>query len=158
MPRRSPTGSARAAPSTTPSGAGHSIAVIARSDFLDSDVAAFSSRFLARPLAPVRVFTGSPPGILPDEGEQIEVLLDTQWAGSLAPGAALNVIIGSQNGNVSEALEAAIVNRAEGGPSGDVITISFGFCELAAAPLLTEFFDYLYAVANAQGQTVLVAS
>ncbi|HLY36522.1 MAG TPA: S53 family peptidase, partial [Candidatus Binatia bacterium] len=140
-------------------GAGHSIAVIARSDFLDSDIAAFSSRFLARPLAPVRVFTGSPPpGILPDEGEQIEVLLDTQWAGSLAPSAALNVMIGSKNGNVSEALEAAIANRAEGGPSGDVITISFGFCEPSAAPLVTQLFDYFYQVANAQGQTVLVAS
>ena len=35
-------------------GAGHSIAVIARSEFLDSDIAAFSSRFLAKPLTPVR--------------------------------------------------------------------------------------------------------
>src|SRR5436309_15807809 len=113
-------------------GAGRSIAVVARSNFLDSDIAAFSSRFLPRPLAPVRVFTGADPGILPDEGEQIEVLLDTQWAGSLAPGATLNVMIGTPRGDVdgvTRALEAAIVNRAEGGPSGDIISISFGFCE-----------------------------
>ncbi len=137
-------------------GAGRSIAVVARSNFLDSDIAAFSARFLARPLTPVRVFTGTDPGILPDEGEQIEVLLDTQWAGSLAPGAALNVMIASKN--VSDAIEAAIVNRSRGLPSGDVISISFGFCELDAAPVQTELFDYLYAVANAQGQTVVVAS
>jgi Pro-kumamolisin, activation domain len=139
-------------------GGGHSIAVIARSNFLDSDIAAFSSHFLPRPLSPVRVFTGADPGILPDEGEQIEVLLDTQWAGSLAPGAALNVMIGSKKGNIPEALETAIDNRARGMPSGDVISVSFGLCEPLAEPVATEFFDYLYAVANAQGQTVLVAA
>src|SRR5207247_4692761 len=82
-------------------GAGHSIAVMAQSNFPDSDVAAFSARFLPHPLAPVRVFTGKDPGILPDEGEQIEVLLDTQWAGALAPGATLNVAIRARDPRAS---------------------------------------------------------
>jgi len=142
-------------------GAGHSVAVIARSNFADSDVAAFASRFLSRPLAPVRVFTGgTDPGILADQGEQIEVLLDTQWAGALAPGATLNVMIGSSKGNVPEALEAAIVNRSQTPPqpSGDVVSVSFGLCEPLAAPVVTELFDDLYAIGNAQGQTIVVAS
>ena len=139
-------------------GAGRSVAVIARSNFADSDVAAFSARFLPHPLAPVRVFTGTDPGILPDEGEQIEVLLDTQWAGALAPGATLNVFIGSRQGNIPEAVQTAIDNRMSGEPSGDVISVSFGLCELLAEPVVTELFDDFYQVANAQGQTVLVAS
>ena len=141
-------------------GAGHSIAVIARSNFRDSDVALFSSNFLHFQLAPVRVLArpGADPGILPDEGERIEVLLDTEWAGSLAPGAALNIIIGSTQGDIPEALIAAIENRGGGAPSGDVISLSFGLCEQAAPGITLELFDAFYALANAQGQTVLVAS
>jgi hypothetical protein len=140
-------------------GAGHSIAVIARSDFADGDIAAFSADFLPRPLAPVRVFAGTPhPGILPDEGEQIEVALDTQWASSLTPGAQLNIIIGSTGGNIPAALETAIENRADGKPSGDVISLSFGLCEILNKAVDTDLFDAFYAVANAQGQTVVVAA
>ena len=139
-------------------GAGHSIAVIARSNFADSDVAMFSTNFLRFQLAPVRVFAGADPGILSDEGERIEVLLDTEWAGSLAPGATLNVVIGSQGGNIPEALIKAIDNRDSGAPSGDVITLSFGLCEQAAPVVTNELFDAFYAIANSLGQTVLVAS
>jgi len=136
-------------------GTGRSIAVIARSNFADSDVATFSDRFLAPVrLTPQRVFAGADPGILPDEGERIEVLLDTQWAGSLAPAAALNVVIGTQQGNIPEALETAILTRS----IGDVVSVSFGLCEPAAPPVITDLFDALYAVANSQGQTVIVAS
>src|SRR2546428_308068 len=113
----------------------------------------FSSDFLSFQLAPVRVFASADPGILSDEGERIEVLLDTEWAGSLAPGATLNVVIGSQGGNIPEALIKAIDNRA-----GDVITLSFGLCEQAAPVVTNELFDAFYAIANSLGQTVLVAS
>ena len=149
-------------------GAGHSIAVIARRNFADGDVAMFSSKYLSFPLAPRKVLVSSDPGILtcpagqPDccaVCEQIEVLLDTEWAGSLAPDATLNVVIGSLSGDILEALIAAIENRASGEPSGDVITVSFGLCEQAATTVVTwELFDAFYALANAQGQTVLVAS
>ena len=139
-------------------GAGHSIAVIARSNFADGDVAMFSSNFLTFQLTPVRVFASADPGILSDEGERIEVLLDTEWAGSLAPGATLNVVIGSQGGNIPEALITAIDNRSGGAPSGDVITLSFGLCEQAAPMITNELFDAFYAIANSLGQTVLVAS
>jgi subtilase family serine protease len=139
-------------------GAGRSIAVMAQSNFPDSDVATFSARF-SHALAPRRIFTGKDPGILPDEGEQIEVLLDTQWAGALAPGASLNVVIGAKHSlAILDAIETAIDNRTRGLPSGDVISISFGLCEIRLEPVLTEFVDSLYAIANAQGQTVVVAS
>src|SRR5207249_2765530 len=51
-----------------------------------------------------------------------------------------------------------IDNRAGGAPSGDVITLSFGLCEQAAPVVTNELFDAFYAIANAQGQTVLVAA
>src|SRR6185295_16252182 len=89
----------------TLTGAGRSIAVIARSNFDDSDIAGFANLFGLQPLNPVRKLAGrDDPGVLSEEGEETEVLLDTQWAGALAPGAELNVVIGSSRGNIPEAL------------------------------------------------------
>jgi hypothetical protein len=130
------------------------IAVIARSNFLDSDVAAFSQRFLPGVLlTPRRAFAGPDPGVLSDRDERIEVLLDTQWAGALAPGARVNVVISTREGNIPEAVVKAVDERL-----GDVLTISFGLCEAAWQGSTTELFDAFYAIANLQGQTVLVAS
>jgi len=143
-------------------GAGQSIAVLARSNFADSDIAAFSARFLPGrpPLAPMRIFTrDGDPDILPDQREQMEVLLDTQWAGALAPDAQLNVVIAvprTKGGtDIPGALETAVVERL-----ADVISISFGTCELDTKHkrLVAELFDGFYAIATAQGQTVVVAS
>jgi subtilase family serine protease len=136
-------------------GAGHSIAVVARSNFEDSDIAEFSRRF-GITLNPVRKLTdpSDDPGVLIEAGEETEVLIDTQWAGSLAPGAQLNVVISTPDGDIPEALEKAVVDR-----EGDVITISFGLCEAAAPSVTTtELFDAYYAIANLQGQTVVVAA
>ena len=136
------------------SGAGRSIAVVARSNFDDSDIKGFEGLFPGVELNPVRKLAGRrDPGVLSDEGEETEVLLDTQWAGALAPGAQLNVVIGSPRGNIPEALEKAVNDR-----EGDVITISFGLCEPFTSTLAAELFDAFYAIANAQGQTVVVAS
>ena len=135
-------------------GAGRSIAVVARSNFEDGDITGFADLFDVQ-LNPVRKLADprDDPGVLRDEGEETEVLLDTQWAGALAPGAQLNVVIATPEGNIPEALERAVTGR-----EGDVITISFGLCEPFAPVIAAELFDAFYAIANAQGQTVLVAS
>lgn len=136
------------------SGLDKSIAVIARSNFLDSDIAAFSQRFLSGvPLTPRRAFAGPDPGVDVVQDERIEVLLDTQWAGALAPAARVNVVISTQEGNIPEALVKAVDERL-----GDVITMSFGICEAAYMTSATATFDAFYAIANLQGQSVLVAS
>lgn len=138
------------------SGAGRSIAVLARSNFEDGDIAGFAELF-GVPLNPVRRLAdpSRDPGVLAEEGEETEVLLDTQWAGALAPNAELNVVISTPAGNIPEALEHAVKDRL-----GDVITLSFGLCEPFALDrvLVIELFDAFYAIANAQGQTVVVAA
>lgn len=134
-------------------GAGRVIAVIARSNFRDADVAAFAERYLGTTPNVVRVFAGPDPGILVEPREETEVLLDTQWAAAMAPAAIIVPVIGSRDGGIPAALERAVAERI-----GDVITLSFGICEPAAPAVATELFDAFYAIANAQGQTVLVAS
>ena len=135
-------------------GSGSSVAVLARSDFDDDDVQTFLQRFVAGARPPHRVMAGATsPGVLTDPIERTEVLLDVQWAAALAPGAALEVVIGSRAGDIPEALVKAVNDRV-----ADVISLSFGLCEPLTTRTATELFDAFYGVANLQGQTMLVAA
>jgi hypothetical protein len=134
-------------------GTGSRIAIAARSDFDQADVEAFAARFGIAPRPPVKHFVGANPGILPEFGELTEVLLDTQWAGALSPQADVTVVIGSRDGDIPEAVAAAVEQRL-----GQVISVSFGLCEPLSSATVTEVFDGLYTIANLQGQTVVVAS
>jgi hypothetical protein len=136
-------------------GAGASIAVVARSNYRDSDVAAFGERFTSLlPRPPVRVLAtpGADPGI-GAEDDELEVLLDLEWAGAVAPEAIVRAVIATPEADVVEALEVAVDQRL-----GDVVSVSFGLCEPLAGTILTEFLHELYARATLQTQTVVVAS
>jgi hypothetical protein len=136
-------------------GGGRSIAIVARSNFLDEDIASFATRFTQlAPLPPVRVF--ATPGVDPGLGafeDELEVLLDVQWAGAVAPEASVRAVIASVDAGIPEALAVAVEDRV-----GDVISVSFGLCEPFAGAIVTEFFHELYERATLQGQSVVVAS
>src|SRR5262249_6905419 len=91
-------------------GTGQTIAVVARSDFNDTDVADFQQRFGVPLRSPVKAFPSTNPGVgapagvchgirnqsqrdLCIQNEESEVLLDAQWAGAMAPGATVLVDI-----------------------------------------------------------------
>jgi hypothetical protein len=136
-------------------GAGASIAVLARSNYADSDLAAFAARFTSIvPQMPVRIFStpGADPGI-GDDTDALEVLLDLEWAGAIAPEAIVRAVIATPTADITEALEVAVDQRL-----GDVISISFGLCEPFAGPVVTEFVHELYERATLQNQTVVVAA
>ena len=135
-------------------GTGSSVAVLARSDFDEDDVQRFGERYLDGPRPLHKLLAGpSNPGVLADPLERMEVLLDVQWGAALAPGAALEVVIGSRAGDIPEALVKAVSDRV-----GDVLSLSFGLCEAFSTRTATELFDTFYGLANLQGQTVLVAA
>jgi subtilase family serine protease len=137
-------------------GSGRSIAVVARSNFDDRDIVTFAQRYLHPPtLSYSRTLVDQTrdPGILAAKGEVVEVLIDTQWAGALAPDAHVNVVISPRGGDIPDSLQKAVADHA-----GDVISVSFSLCEADAPTVATEYFDALYALANAQGQTVVVAA
>src|SRR5262249_55906007 len=122
--------------------------------FAAAEVQTFLARFVAGARPPRRVMAGATsPGVLADPIERTEVLLDVQWAAALAPGAALEVVIGSRAGDIPEALVKAVNDRA-----ADVISPSFGLCEPLITRPATELFDAFYGMANLQGQTMLVAA
>ena len=149
-------------------GRGQTIAVVARSDFELSDVSTFQSEFGVPVRAPTKVFPDGNPGIgSPNSAcaginnaakrqscildEETEVALDTEWAGAMAPGAA--VLVDISNADIDLSL-LDIVNHH---PEAKIVTLSFGVCE-RLDPSVVETMQPLYAQAATQGQTVLVAT
>jgi hypothetical protein len=133
-------------------GSGQNIAIVARSDFNLSDVQLFRSTFGLAANDPHKVFVGANPGNL-GGGEEKEVLLDTEWAGAIAPNAVVQIVI-SPTLDISQSINY-IVNSLS---STHVMSISFGLGESVVGSATLSNLMNLFSQAAAQGQTVLVAS
>ncbi|MBX7221015.1 MAG: hypothetical protein K1Y36_13790 [Blastocatellia bacterium] len=131
-------------------GTGADIAIASRCDFNVSDVTAFRSRFNLPAKDPVKLF---PFGPQPNRGgvEEVEVVLDCELSGGTAPDATVRVMIAP---DIDFSIQAAVNTL----PSTRVISVSFGGCERVNTKADADFFEFLYAQAAAQGQTVFVSS
>jgi pseudomonalisin len=154
-------------------GSGQIVAVVARSDYNDSDVSTFQHEFGDHLPLPTKVFPGGNPGVGAGngvckhytnpyqrqqciQGEEGEVLLDVEWANAMAPGASVLVDIagpGAGDADVDQSL-LDIVNHH---PEAKLVSLSFGACERQDSSDQV-LFTPMYAQAAAQGQTVLVAT
>jgi hypothetical protein len=89
-------------------------------------------------------------------GDQAEATLDVQRAGSTAPGAAILLVTASEaSGGISVAAQY-LVNTSP--VPAQVMSISFGGCELDNGLSAVEFFDSLFQQAAAEGISVFVSS
>lgn len=131
-------------------GLNQKIGIVARSNFKKKDINLFRERF---GLAPGKVKKIFPYGAVRNlgGGEETEVLLDTQWAGAVAPAAEVVVVIAP---DVDQSLQYFVNSLS----SVKIISISFGLCEQRLGDNRTRMFHDLYTQAAAQGQTVFVSS
>jgi subtilase family serine protease len=130
------------------------IALIEDSDFDDASVAAFDTTFGLPAPQVTRVFAdGSNPGINSDE---LETLLDVQYAHVAAPGAPLVVYIGNDAASGDNGIPDAIARAVSDNACG-AIGVSFGFCG-AAPSFYTSTLNQLFAQAATQGQGVFAAT
>jgi hypothetical protein len=137
----------------TVTGSGITIALLEETDINTGDVSAFRSMMGVNPATPpLTVMHGvsgscSDPGVLTD-GEETEAVLDTEWAGTTAPGASLLFM---SCDSVYQSAEAVIDNNL-----ATVMSLSYGETEVGngAATL----FSHLWEQATAQGETVVVSS
>jgi subtilase family serine protease len=143
-------------------GTGQTIAIINESNINPTLVAEYRSLF-GLPASPVNVIIdGSDPGIdgvnNPDgpNGAAGEAYLDVEIAGSVAPQATIDLVIGGdtalENG-LNLAIEHAVF--ADVAP---VLSLSFSGCEGAQGAAANAAISNLWEEAAAQGQTVLVSS
>jgi hypothetical protein len=133
-------------------GSGQNIAIVARSDFNLSDVELFQSTFGLATNDPHKVFVGANPGNL-GGGEEKEVLLDTEWAGAIAPNAVIQVVI-SPSMDITQSINYIVDSLS----STHVMSISFGLGESVVSSATLSNVMNLFSQAAAEGQTVLVAS
>ncbi|MGB2664880.1 MAG: protease pro-enzyme activation domain-containing protein [Candidatus Acidiferrum sp.] len=162
----------------TATGAGQSIAVIAQTNINTQDVVDFRTMFglsnasgyvCTAPATPAGcqftvVLNGPDPGIVgpgTPTDDEIESDLDSQWAGAVAPGANINLIVSestlSNPTQVSQGVDLSALYAVDNNIS-PVISDSYGNCEAALGTAGNQFYNSLWQQAAAQGITVAVAA
>jgi subtilase family serine protease len=151
-------------------GAGRTTAVVEASDFLDSDVEAyFGHEGLASPNIVRVAVDGGPGPVDVNSGLFVEASLDVQQIGGSAPGATIRVYQAPVPSLQSfYDMYLAIDLDALSGTPVDVVSASFGLCELYFLPsynggldftsILTQDFHDLFLVGNALGVTFVTGS
>ena len=136
-------------------GTGISIAVAAQSDIELTDVESFRQIFSLKTNDPNIILSGPDPGIA-NPIDQQEATLDVEWAGGVAPGATINLVVAgtteSTNG-VDLAAVYAVDNQV-----APILTYTYGSCEQALQTSGNAFYNALWQQAAAEGITVLVAT
>ena len=135
-------------------GAGTLIAIAGRSDIVLSDVAAFRSAAGLAANAPTVILAGVDPGLV--AGDQDESTLDVEWAGAVAPAAAVRFVAASSTA-VTDGVDLAaqyIVNHA----TASVMSTSYGSCEQEMGAAELAFYNSLWEQAASQGMSAFVAS
>ncbi len=85
------------------------------------------------------------------EAEEAEVLLDTEWASAMAPGATVLVDISGAD------IDTSLLDIVAHHPEAKIITMSFGACERLDSSDIN-VFGPMYAQAAAQGQAIMVST
>lgn len=102
---------------------------------------------------PQVIVDGDDPG---QNGAAVEAYLDVEASGSMAPQAAVDLYVAADTITTS-GLIAAIV-RAVDDDVADVMSLSYGECEMALGLSGNNFFYYSWQQAAAQGQSVFVSA
>jgi pseudomonalisin len=136
-------------------GRGTTIAVVGRTNISLSDVTSFRSLFGLNSNSPQVLVNGIDPGDLGGD-EEAEAVLDTSWAGAVAPESAIKLVISKSTSTTDgvDLSEEYIINNN----LADVMTESFGDCEANYTKAQATFYSNLAAQATLQGITYLVAS
>jgi len=136
-------------------GSGISIAVAAQSNIELTDVQKFRQIFGLKASDPNVVVSGLDPGAA-SRADAEEAQLEVEWAGALAPGATIDLVVAGSTATTSGAdLAAAYAIDNEVAP---ILTYNYGSCEQALGATGNAFYNALWQQAAAEGITVLVAA
>ena len=136
-------------------GAGTTIAVVGRTNIKIQDIISFRSLFGLPANTPNIIVNGTDPGDLGD-GEEAEAVLDTSWAGALATGATVDLVV-SKSTNTTDGVdlsEAYIINNN----LANVMTESFGSCEASFTAAQEALISSNAQQAATQGITYAVSA
>lgn len=135
-------------------GTGQHIAIATYDGFYLADINGFfkQSKISPAPKVDQVTFNGTP---AVNNDSAVETSLDGEFAGMMAPGAAIHIFASAENSDAGEsAMFTAILddNRAK------VVNYSWGSCETGADPTHVSDMTKIYSRAVAQGVNIFVAS
>ncbi len=135
-------------------GAGQTIAIVARENASGADVTDFQRLFGLPINLPQNTLVGPAPA--GDQNDAVEATLDAEWSGAVAPGASIIVVVSGSTATTDGVdLSAAYIvdnNLAS------IVNVSFGSCEAGLGATENQFFNALWQQASAQGMSVIVAA
>jgi subtilase family serine protease len=160
-------------------GAGRVIDVIARAEIDDADISAFNALTQSAVPTPIVIVppanaatiqpaltapltadcTVTPkPAVCAQFEDQEEAILDVERAGSVAPGASLQLIVSTGDGMGDGGILVDTEYSVDAASTPDIITMSFYSCESTSASVAANNWNGLFEQAAAEGISVLVSS
>src|SRR5438128_5781589 len=139
-------------------GTGETIAVVGRTDLYNGGQDVSDFRNFVFSLCCGAFFTtydGPSPGDL-GGGEELEATLDVAWAGAVAPGARVNLVV-SATTNTTDGVDLSELYIIDNNVA-DIMTESFGSCEAAYTQNEADGMANLAEQAAAQGITYMVST
>jgi pro-kumamolisin-like protein/Big-like domain-containing protein len=138
-------------------GTGQSIAIADESNINLQDARDFRSLFGLPANDPQVIVDGTDPGIISGlSGLETESLLDVEWAGAVAKGATIKLVVSAPT-NATEGADLAAVYAIENNLA-PVVSESFGDCELDLGDAGNNFENAIRQQAAAQGITFITAA
>jgi subtilase family serine protease len=134
-------------------GTGETIAIVADSNINPLDVTDFRTIFGLPTNTPIVTLNGSNPGLTDDE---VEAALDVEWTGAVAKNATINLVV-SKNTTSTAGVDLSAQDIVDN-KLGNILSVSFGECELGLGTAGNTFYNNLWSQAATQGITVLVST
>ena len=137
-------------------GTGQTIAIVTDSNINLQDIQDFRTVFGLPANVPKVTVNGADPGI-DVNGDEIEAVLDVEWAGAVARNANINLVVSaSTNTSFGGDLSANFIINEN--PPPPILSESFGACELQIGTAQNAMYNSMWQQAAAEGITVLVST
>ena len=134
-------------------GAGESVAILARSNVRPEDFAAFRKSFGLSEQTLSVTPAGSDPGRNNEEAAAIQA---ASWAGVAAPGAQI-VLVPAASTGATDGIDLALAAVVDGALTHTVV-VGYTSCESGMSPAHSAFYAALYRQAAAQGMAIVAAT
>lgn len=145
-------------------GSGQTIAIAGTSDINTADVASFRQVFgLPAGTTPTTIVAnGVDPGQCAGSGacsidDQVENTLDVEWAGAVAKGANITLVVSGQTSVLTDTVYSS-ANYVVQNNTAKILNVSYGLCELFEGSAGNAAYNNLWESAAAEGIAVFVAS
>src|ERR1700735_5203133 len=135
-------------------GTGESIAIVQESNINIQDIRNFRTVFGLPANDPEIVLDGRDPGI--DLGVEPEAVIDVTWAGAVAKGAKIKLVVSSST-NPPEGIALSAQYIADNNIAS-ISSMSFGQCELALGTAGNQFWNAVWEQEAAEGITAFVSA